>query len=111
MLGVQKKRSSKKTATKAVRKPARKATAKKTATRKPAVRKTVRKTVAKKTTALKPAARKAVAKPAMSCHKHHRHTASCQRVCASSAKRRCGSKSRVRTAHGWRQQLMKLVAR
>ncbi|AFS25144.1 hc2 nucleoprotein [Chlamydia psittaci M56] len=47
----------------------------------------------------------------MSCHKHHKHTASCQRVCASSAKRRCGSKSRVRTAHGWRQQLMKLVSR
>ncbi|CRH75847.1 histone H1-like protein HC2 [Chlamydia trachomatis] len=49
--------------------------------------------------------------------KKHKHTAACGRVaasgvkvCASAAKRKMNP-NRSRTAHSWRQQLMKLVAR
>lgn len=129
MLGVQKKRSTRKTAAKktVVRKPAAKKTAaKKTPVRKVAAKKTVaRKTVAKKTVATrKPVAKRtsstkkaAVAAKAGVCMKKHKHTAACGRaaasgakICASSAKRKTHH-NRTRTAHSWRQQLMKLVAR
>ncbi len=84
-----------------------------------------RKTVAKKAVAArKPAAKRtvstkktAVAAKAGVCMKKHKHTAACGRVaasgvkvCASSAKRRTHH-NRSRTAHSWRQQLMKLVAK
>ena len=49
--------------------------------------------------------------------KKHKHTAACGRtaasgvkVCASTTKRKAHH-NRTRTAHSWRQQLMKLVAR
>lgn len=129
MLGVQKKRSIRKTAARktVVRKPAAKKTAaKKAPVRKVAAKKTVaRKTVAKKTVAArKPVAKRvastkksSVAVKAGVCMKKHKHTAACGRVaasgvkvCASAAKRKTNP-NRSRTAHSWRQQLMKLVAR
>ncbi|WP_369016778.1 histone H1-like repetitive region-containing protein, partial [Chlamydia pneumoniae] len=48
---------------------------------------------------------------ALACHKNHKHTSSCKRVCSSTATRKHGSKSRVRTAHGWRHQLIKMMSR
>ncbi|QYC82340.1 histone H1-like DNA-binding protein Hc2, partial [Chlamydia suis] len=90
--------------------------AKKTVARKTVAKKTVatRKPVAKRTSSTKKAA---VAAKAGVCMKKHKHTAACGRaaasgakICASSAKRKTHH-NRTRTAHSWRQQLMKLVAR
>ena len=120
MLGVQKKRSTRKTAARktVVRKPTAKktTTAKKAPVRKVAAKKTVatRKPSVSRTTSTK---KTAVAAKAGVCMKKHKHTAACGRtaasgvkVCASTTKRKAHH-NRTRTAHSWRQQLMKLVAR
>ena len=111
MLGTQKTRCRKKAGWGAARKPAvRKSPVKKVAAKKAVKRVATKKVVAKKPRVSRSSSVKK-ASCAVACHKNHKHTAACKKVCSSSATRKVGSKSRVRTAHGWRQQLMRLMAK